>query len=117
MANEISISLSCSISSAGQTVQGSGNFLTSLGGGGFLGNEQTIGTTAEAIVIGDVATPAAVYVKNLDPDNFVQVDSAATMDKFPQKLMPGMSICLLPTTGVIYAKADTANCKIWAVVG
>jgi hypothetical protein len=116
MANEISVSISCAISSAGQTVQGSGSYLATLGGIGFMGNEQTIGTAAEQLLIGDV-TPAVVYIKNLDDTNFVEVDSANTMDSFPQKLHPGQSIILLPQTGTIYLQADTAPCKIWAVLG
>lgn len=117
MANEISANLSCSISSSGQTVLGSGQFLADLAGAGFIGNEQTIGVTDETLTIGDVTTPAVVFIKNLDPDNFVQVDSANTYDKFPQKLFPGQAIMLLPETGAIHLKADTAPVKIWSVVG
>lgn len=117
MANEISVNVSVAISSAGQTVQGTGSFLTSLGAIGFMGNEQTIGTAAEALLIGDVTTPAVVYIKNVDDTNFVEVDAVNTMDSFPQKIGAGQSLVLLPQTGTIWLKADTESVKIWAVLG
>ncbi len=116
MANEISANLSVTINSAGNSVAGASQYLASLSGTGFIGNDQTVGTTAEALLFGDVgANPAIVFVKNTDSTNFVQIDSISTMVNFPQTLLPGQSVVLLPATGTIYAKADTAPCNCWVV--
>lgn len=117
MANEINVNVSCAISASGQTVNGIGTFQADLGGGGFLGNEQTIGTASELLVIGDVSTPAVVFIKNLDETNYIEVDNVTSFDNWPLKLFPGQAIIVTPQTGVIYCKANTAACKIWSVVG
>jgi hypothetical protein len=74
---------------------------------------QLIGTTAEAISFGDVGNPPKkVVVVNRDATNYVEIDSANTFDKFPQKLTPGDFIVLSPQTATIYAKANTADVRI-----
>lgn len=118
MANEISVTSNCSITSAGQNVGGSGSFTANLSSLNFLGQEVTIGSaTAATIPIGGLATPAIVYIKNLDATNFITVDALAALTAFPQKILPGQAICLLPTSGTIYAKANAANCQAWVVAG
>lgn len=116
MAQEITATTSLSVSLSGQTASGSTTFKLDLTGD-YLGEEQTIGTTSEQLDFGDLTLPQAVYVRNLDTTNYVEIDSATTMDKFPQKVYPGTAILLLPQTGTIYAKANTASVKIWFVAG
>ncbi len=118
MANEITVNLSAAISSSGQSVSGTAQFIASLSATGFLGEEVTIGSSSAAVIsLGGLSDPAVILVVNQDTTNFIQVDSASTLDKFPQKLLPGQAILLLPETGTIYAKADTAPCQAWIVVG
>lgn len=115
MANETAVSINMTVTDAGGNINGNVSFQEDFAGGGAIANEQTIGTSAEALVFGDVGTPKSVFVKNTDPDNFVEIDAVSTMDAFPQKLMPGQGILLKPQTATIYAKADTASCKVWVV--
>jgi len=118
MANEINSSVSCTISSGGQSVTGSKSFTTSLSSTTFLGEEVTVGsTTAATLYVGGLTNPSALLVINLDTTNFLTVDSAVTLDKFPQKLTPGAGVLLLPESGTVYAKADTAPCQAWVVAG
>lgn len=118
MANEIAVSLSATISQAGQSVSGSGSYNASLSATTFLGEEVTIGSTSAALLpLGGLAAPSIVYIKNLDTANFITVDSAAALTSFPQKIRAGQSILLLPETGSIYAKADTAPIQAWIVTG
>lgn len=78
-------------------------------GSGVLLGVQTIGTTAEAIALGDLANVRGGFLlKNEDATNYVEIDSANTFDKFPQKILPGGFIFLAPQTLTIYAKANTA---------
>lgn len=117
MPNEINANCSVGISASGQGVNGSATFPGDISVDGFLGEEQLIATVSTPLTVGDITTPKVVFIKNLDTTNFVQVDSATTFDKFPQKLYPNEGILLLPQTAAIYLKADTAACQIWVCIG
>lgn len=118
MANEISVSTNITISQAGQSVQGSGTFTANLSATNFVGEEVTIGSSSAAVLtIAGLSDPSAVFIKNLDSTNFITVDSVSTLDNFPQRLTAGQAVCLLPSTGTIYVKADTAPCQAWVVAG
>lgn len=115
MANEINTNISVTVSVGGQSATGTVTTPSDLTTA-FIGNEQIIGTTDETILMGDVSgTPVFIFIKNLDATNFVLVDSASTYDKFPQKLYPGKGVYLLPQTGTIHIKADTASCKVFVL--
>lgn len=118
MADEISASINTTISSGGQSVAGAISFTADLSSTSFIGEEVTIGsTTAATLYLGGLSDPSTVMIVNLDGTNFLTVDSVVTLDKFPQKLLPGQGVLLLPLTGTIYAKADTAPCQAWVVAG
>lgn len=72
---------------------------------------QDIGTTEEALALGDVATDGgAFFARNLDATNFVEIGRTGS---YVVKLLPG-EFCFL--SGVsdkdLYAKADTAAVKL-----
>jgi hypothetical protein len=118
MAQEISAACSLSITLQGQTASGTTAFKGDLSVGGYLGEEQTIGTTSELIGLVDVnVPPRCLYIRNMDTTNYVEIDSASAMTSFPQHLLPGDACLLLPLTATIYAKANTAPVKIWVVAG
>ena len=84
-----------------------------------IGNVQNIGTTTEAIVLGDVTTIGYLMLINLDATNFVSVGLATPVTTGPgnafAKLLPG-EFCIIPTRQtVIYALADTAACDVFVV--
>jgi hypothetical protein len=102
--------------SASLAVSGPGGFSANLtlpsltataAGTDAIGKTQIIGTSSEQIDLGELASAAAILMVNLDETNFVEVDSANTYDKFPQKIKPGRAILLAPETVTIHAKADT----------
>lgn len=116
MANEISTSISVTVSLSGQIATGTVTGLSDASNNAFMGNEQLIGTSAETIFLGDIGSaPVFLFVRNMDATNFVTVDSVNTLVNFPQVIMPGKAIYLFPQTGTIYCKADTASCRIWVV--
>lgn len=118
MANEISVSVSCSISSGGQSVSGAKSFTASLSAASFIGEAITIGsTTAATVSIGGLSNPSTVLVINLDTTNFITVSGDVGLTQFQQKILPGQGCLLLPETGTVYAKADTAPCLAWVVAG
>jgi hypothetical protein len=114
--NEISASLSVSVSQGGNSASGSVSFHADAQADGFTGSEQLAGTTAAALDFGDLALPQMLFVKNLDSANFVQIDANSSFNGFPQKILPGQGVFLAPKTGTIYAKADTAPVLLWVVV-
>lgn len=118
MANEISVSVNCTITQSGQSVAGAQTFSANLAATSFLGAEVTIGSTTAALLsLGGLSNPSVIMVVNQDTTNFVMIDNILALSNFPQKLLPGQSILLLPETGTLYAKADTAPCQVWVVAG
>ena len=75
--------------------------------------QQSIGTSEEAINLGDISTPRWCFLKNLDATNYVEI-KVATGGAIFAKLLPGEA-CLLPLgSGATapYAIANTAACVL-----
>ena len=80
-----------------------------------IGVQQAVGTSSEALVVGDVNTIGSLYIENTDAANFVEIDSASTFDKFPQKILAGGFVLLHPQTASLFVKANTASVNILVV--
>lgn len=116
MSTQVSTSVTITATSNGVTAKFSAQKSTTATGNIVYSGVQSIATSATALTFGNVSgTPLKVAVQNLDPTNYVEVDSANTFDKFPQKLLAGDPIVLSPQTGTIYAKANTAACLVQVV--
>jgi len=113
MANEINASISLGVNKNGLVLNGGGSKTADMAGDQGLTNVQIIGTSAEAIVLGDVSTIGYVAFKNLDPTNFVQLalDSGVSTQIFA-KLLAGDVTLIKAATATMYAKADTANVNL-----
>jgi hypothetical protein len=76
-----------------------------------LKTQQTVGTAAEALEIGDMTTPGFCLFHNTDSTNFVEIrDGAAGADLI--KLKAGeIAMCRL-ATATPYAIADTAAVEL-----
>jgi hypothetical protein len=79
-----------------------------------VSNTQTVGTTHEALALGDVTTPGWSVFTNLDATNFVEIgiDVTGTFHPFV-KIKPGVEHppVYLNTTAP-YARADTADVEL-----
>ena len=77
----------------------------------FIRHKQLIGTSQEAIVLGDVTTPGWAMFVNRDTTNFITLLVASSGAVFA-KLKPGEFALLRLGSGaqVPYALADTAAC-------
>lgn len=113
MANEITASASLVAAKGGVQVSFTATKQNDMAGSDMLQNTQDIGTTAETVGFGAITgAPAMVLIQNLDPTNFIELGLSSGMtDKFA-KLLPGQVILFPPSTATIYAKADTAECKV-----
>lgn len=118
MANEITKNFRISASKSGATILfAPAQSREDMTGSALMQNTQNIGTSSEVIVFGSISgAPGLVIIQNLDSTNFVEIggDSGLTVHK--QKIPAGKEIVMRPTSGTIYAKADTAACEIliWA---
>lgn len=112
MANEITLRAELSFSKSGSAAsRESGTLTFDMSGADFARLTQTIGTSEEALNIGDVTTCGYLWIKNKDATNFVELRPASSGDDMI-KLGPGQ-VALFPlTTSTPYAIADTAACIV-----
>jgi len=82
------------------------------GSGAKTCNDQTVGTSAEAVDLGDIAAPAGlIMVVNRDTTNYVELALDSGMTQKFAKLKPGEFACWQPAVaGAVYALANTAAC-------
>jgi hypothetical protein len=87
MANELTLSASIKFVKGSVSVsQGKSGVQLDVAGDDFVTKTQNVGTSEEALNLGDLSTPGYVLVRNLDTTNFVSVRSgtaAANLIKIP----------------------------------
>ena len=79
-----------------------------------IGNTQTVGTSHEALVLGDVASCGATYVLNTDATNYVDIGVEVTGTFYGLvRLMPG-KYAFLPrlATNTPFARANTSSVNL-----
>jgi len=112
MANEIKIQAVLTIQRSTPPVCASGTLDITQTGKHCICNVQNIGTSAEALVLGDCATMGYLFVKNVDPTNYVQLGLDSGVTQIFAKLKPN-EFCLVPCNqNSIYAKSNTAACDV-----
>jgi hypothetical protein len=112
MANELTVSCSLRYSKSGREVTKSyGGVAVTVSGTRAIVNQQTIGITEEAIVVGDIGTSGYLIAKNLDATNFVSIRPGTGTANLV-KLKAG-EVCMfrLALNGP-WAIADTAPCDV-----
>lgn len=117
MANEIQISASLAVNRSGATFTGIGSANITQGGTPSIANTQVVGTSTEALYLGDVTAVGYIFLKNLDASNYVEVGLATPV--LPASafitLLPG-ECALVPTRlETIYALANSAPVNLLVV--
>jgi hypothetical protein len=117
MANEITGSVSITASKNGAAVSASATIAATMSGEQMISNVQIIGTSSEALVLGDVTTIGYVYLKNLDATNFVSISVLATAVAGTSftKLLPGECCLFKAVSTTITAIADTSAVNLQVV--
>ena len=112
MANEISYTLNLVARKGGAVVNPGGITETlTMAGDDMIQTTQLIGTSAELLSFGEISgAPSVVLIKNLDATNFVLV--GFTNPPTEIKILAGGGLLMTPATATIYAKADTAACRV-----
>ena len=117
MANEKNTNFRLLITKTGQTFDL--NFDTKvedLSGTQAISNVQSVGTSWEAITIGDLASVDLLALRNADSTNFIEIATANDDSGVFAKLTPGRGCLIAGKAGVTYyAKADTAACDLQVV--
>jgi hypothetical protein len=114
MANEITVSLSLEFSKGGSSdkMRKMGQQFT-LSGTDYIHKTQIVGTSEEAIVIGEIGTPGWCFFRNLDDTNYVSI-RAATGATSTVELKAGESCCFRLARGATapFAIANTSSVTI-----
>ncbi len=110
MANEISVSLSLRYAKNGAAASLASSYRSDQAGSRYHAAIQTVGTSEENLLKGDVGTIGLISVRNTDETNFVTLMSVTATPTV--KLYAGQS-CLMPWTGTqVIAQANVANCEV-----
>ena len=73
MADELTVSINISYINGSRTHEVSAGNLSLDAGNLFFDTIQAIGTSAEAIVTGDITSPGYIFMQNLDSTNYVTI--------------------------------------------
>lgn len=113
MANEITINLKMSVANGFLTQRmDPGTLFADMSGTAAAGGAQDIGTSGEAIAIGDVATAGYAYFRNCGPTNFVELGTGTTTFVAFAKLKAGEAAVFRLGTNAPTARANTAAVKL-----
>lgn len=112
MANEITVTASLQFAKGNITAltRSYNGVSVTVTGTAYVQNVQTVGTSEEALLIGDV-TPGYVLMKNLDSTNFVSVRHA-TGGSNCVKLKPGEVSLFRFASAAPFVIADTAPVQL-----
>ena len=115
MANEVTIAVSLGISKSGVTAARAKTVQRDLTGSHQISQVQTIGSSAELIVFGDLGNVAHVALHNLGDTNAVTIslDSGAT--DVVCVLAPGDIAYLPGSASTLYAKTATGSSDLAVV--
>ena len=115
MANEITLSVALQVAKGslnfGLTLQ---NLLATMAGNAFTHKVISVGTVKETLDLGDIATPGAVLLYNLDPTNYI--DAGADADSPFIRVQPGRVALFEAAGAVLSVKAHTAACLLEYVI-
>lgn len=114
MANEITLSFQTLLNNGNLSdAHSSGSIAVDQASAKLIRNVQSIGTSEEALGLGDLVTPGYCVFVNLDDTNFVEIGISGSMFL---KLKPGeQALCRLSTTAP-FALADTAAVELFYIM-
>lgn len=113
MANELTLNLKVKYEKNGITDSRTFSDNADVSGTPICGGVQTIGTTEEALAVGDVATKGYARFKNLDATNYVEIGSYVAGAFYPLVKLKAGKPAVFPLSAVtVYARANTASVNL-----
>ena len=120
MANEITLKYSFSFTKNGQTLDATSGLQTlqvNVTGDNALQHIQSIGTSEEAITLGDITVGGYCFFKNLDATNFIEIrQGTGASDLIQLKAGEFAIFRISPDATAPYAIADTAACDLFVAM-
>lgn len=121
MANEIALSIALSFTKSGRYVDtanmGALGQTLDVSGADFVYKTQNIGTTAEALSIGDITACGWMVVENLDATNYVEISRATfTAGQGTVKVKAGEVQAFRLASNTPFALANTAAVDISYII-
>ena len=111
MADELSIGVTMSFSKGGAIARRAERISVDVTGDALTHEVQEVGTSEEELAQGaDLGTPGYLFIKNLDATNYVEIGS--TTGVYDIKVKAGEVALYRHNSSTIYAKANTAACKV-----
>lgn len=115
MAGELSLTVSLSFEKSGRKASASKSFSVDVSGDKFTDIIQEIGTSEEAVDIGDIGTAGWCYCENLDSTNYVEIRPGSGVADLI-KVEAGEACLFRLTLNGPYAIANTAACDCRFVI-
>ena len=116
MANELTVStltVSFTKANVGSVTVTPTALSITVSGTQFMDNVQTVGTSEEAILLGDVAPGGYWFVQNMDATNFVELRAATGAADFIKLLAGEWAIFRTSADATApFAIADTGSCNV-----
>lgn len=111
MANEATIVGAMSFTKSGVSSSLLKQVFETMTGSDFVHGYQTIGTSEEAIAIGDVTAGGWIMIINKDATNYIKVHKTGDVANYIIRLNAG-EFALFRAAVAPYATADTSACEI-----
>lgn len=115
MSAECKVKVIVEVTGLGQELNFSTNFTTTAPTLAAY-NYDSIGTTAEALDISDIATIDFIIIKNVDGTNYVELDCNYSASFSADIQVAAGKTAIFKPSGTVYAKANTAACKVEYIV-
>ena len=118
MANEIAFSGSLTVSPSIGRARSAlvSGFRASMAGSRVIDDTQLIGTSEEAIDLGEITSVGWAYFKNLDVTNYLEIYNGSAGAKLVKLLAGESAFFRMPPTCVPYALANTAACYLEYII-
>ena len=111
MASELNLSITFEYRKGSTSLTLSPDATVTVAGTVALHNRQVVGTSEEALVLGDVSSPGFLVMVNRDATNFVEIRPATGVADLI-KLGPGEPFVGRLVASAPFVIADTAECEI-----
>ena len=111
MANEITVTTRIAVINGNYKEERTSKIQADQSATGGQAGVQNIGTSYEAVTLGNVSTEGYVHLRNLDSTNYLEVGLDAGADLTPVIRLNAGEVALfrLSTSATLFAKANTAS--------
>ncbi len=117
MANELSLSVRMRLANGDLKKSfSSGNLSIDVAGVNVIDNVQNVGTSEEAVLLGDSAAGGYMIAQNLDATNYVQIRPNTGVAALPRLLPGDVAVFRIDNDAVPYVIANTAACNVRFIV-